>query len=311
MHKKEFKVIQVDEKVPKVTEATDNFLEILKEYREALLEAKDDSDVRIKEKYLDYEEHNIYYEMRGDSLKTLVFVHGWTSDVGAWKYQLNYFGNYKVIAIDLPGHGKSSKNLNSNYSMGLFADSVNAVLEKENISETFLFGHSMGFSVSEIFALKYSDKCVGIGSIDGAHFEIPNDESGRKEWIDYNRSFAESMNEEKGREDFINALMFSDTPDILREEVFATSRQVPLIIGKNIIASMEGEIEFWSKRVMDIPCFVVHSPAYQLTEDYKRDFMIMYPRAKYYEIKDVSHFLMLEVPYKINQMMLDYLKVIY
>jgi pimeloyl-ACP methyl ester carboxylesterase len=216
-----------------------------------------------------------------------------------------------VIAIDLPGHGKSSKDLNAEYGMELLADSVKGVLEKENIEKAYLFGHSMGFAISEIVALKYPELCAGIGSIDGAHFELPDDEKSRQDWIEYNRSFAKSMDEEKGREDFINALMLPDTPEILREEVFTISRQVPLPIGKAIIASMEDNLGFWEKRVMDIPCLAIHSPVYQLTDEYKNDFMTMYPRAKYYEIKDVSHFLMLEVPYKINQIILDHLEMVY
>ncbi len=195
--------------------------------------------------------------------------------------------------------------------MELLADSVKAVLEKEKIDKAYLFGHSMGFAIAEIVALKYPELCVGIGSIDGAHFELPDDEEGRREWIEFNRSLAESMEKEKGREDFIGALMLSDTPRILREEVLAVSRRVPLPIGKAIIASMEDNMEFWEKRVMEIPCLAIHSPVYRLTEEYKNDFMTMYPRAKYHEIGNVSHFLMLEVPYKINQIIRDHLENVY
>lgn len=262
-------------------------------------------------KYLDYKDHQIFYEVRGDSEKTLFFIHGWGGSIESWKNQLDSFSEYKVIAIDLPGHGRSSKNENADYTIELFVDSVKAILEKEKVEKAFLLGHSMGFAISEVVALKYPDLCVGIGSIDGAHFELPEDEKELKEWIDYNRTFAKSMDEEKGREDFINALFLPDTPRMLKEEVFATSRKVPLSIGQSIIASMEDNIEFWGKRVMQIPCLAIHSPVYQLTEEYKDAFMTMYPKAEYYEIEGVSHFLMLEVPYRINQLISDYLDKVY
>jgi pimeloyl-ACP methyl ester carboxylesterase len=268
-------------------------------------------DEDSQKKYLEYKGHLIYYEVRGNSKNTLLFIHGWTSNINSWKYQFDSFPGYKVIAVDLPGHGKSSKNLAAEYTMELFSDVVKAILDKEKVEKSFLFGHSMGFAISEVVCLKYPELCVGIGSIDGAHFELPIDEKGRNEWIEYNRAFAKSLEEEKGREDFINALFLEDTPRILKEEVMASSRQVPLIIGKSMVSSMEDNMEYWEKRVVDIPCLAIHSPVYQLTDKYKDEFMTMYPQAEYYEIENVSHFLMMELPYKINQLMLDYLEKVY
>ncbi len=259
-------------------------------------------------KTLNFGDHTIYYEVRGDAENTLVFIHGWTSSIESWKFQLDAFSDYKVIAIDLPGNGKSSKHEESDYTMELFADSVNAVLTEEKVAKAFFFGHSMGFSVVEVVAQKYPDLCVGIGSIDGAHFELPDDERARKEWVEFNRSFAESLTEEKGRDEFINALFLPDTPNLLKEEVFEMSRQVPLIIGRSMITGVEKDMKYWAKRTMDIPCLAIHSPVYQLTEEYKKDFKAMYPQVEYHEIDNVSHFLMLEIPYKINQIIHDYLK---
>lgn len=260
------------------------------------------------EKIIDFGDHKIYYEVRGDAEKTLVFIHGWTSSIESWKFQLDAFPNYKVIAVDLPGNGKSSKHEEAEYTMELFADAVNTVLKEETVPKAFFFGHSMGFAVTEVLAQKYPDLCIGIGSIDGAHFELPDDERGKKEWLEYNRSFTESLKEEKGRDEFINALFLPDTPNILRKEVFEMSRQVPLSIGRAMIAGVEKDMKYWAKRQMDIPCLAIYSPVYQLTEEYKEDFKAMYPQVEYHEIENVSHFLMLEIPYKINQIIHDYLE---
>ncbi|MFC1650305.1 alpha/beta fold hydrolase [Candidatus Latescibacterota bacterium] len=281
--------------------------------KESKMEATDKNNIvkDIQKKYLDYKGHRIYYEVRGNSEKTLMFIHGWASRIDSWRYQFDSFRDYKVIAIDLPGHGQSSKNLTADYNMDLFSDTVKAIFDNEKVEKAFLFGHSMGFAISEVVCFKYPDLCAGIGSIDGAHFELPDDEKGRNDWVEYNRAFAKSLEEEKGREDFINALFLEDTPKILKKEVIAASRQLPLSIGKSIVSSMEDNMEYWKKRVVDIPCLAIHSPVYQLTEKYKADFLTMYPHAEYHEIKNVSHFLMLEMPYKINQLMLDYLEKVY
>ncbi len=257
-------------------------------------------------KQLGFGKHNIYYEVRGDSTKTLIFIHGWTSSIKSWKFQLDSFPSYKVIAIDLPGHGKSSKDEKADYSMELFADSIVAVMRQEKIEKAFFFGHSMGFSVAEVLSQKYPDLCAGIGSIDGTHFEVPNDEQSRKEWLEYTKSFTDSLKEEKGRDDFINALFLPDTPEMLRKEIFETSRQVPLSIGISM-SKVEKDIKWWTERKIDIPCLAIHSQIFH-TKDYEKDFKKMYPNVEYHNIDNTSHFLMLEMPYRINQMISDYLK---
>jgi len=48
-----------------------------------------------------------HYEVEGEG-EDLLFVHGWGVDRRIWRQQLKYFGNYyRVISVDLPGHGKS------------------------------------------------------------------------------------------------------------------------------------------------------------------------------------------------------------
>ncbi len=269
------------------------------------------SNDNFKEKYIKYNEHSIYYEIYGNSPKTIILIHGWTGNIQNWKYQTKAFPEYKVIAIDLPGNGKSSKIENVDYTMEIFADSVYKVLEKEKISKSFFIGHSMGLSVCEVIAQKYPEKCIGICSMDGAHFEISDDEKAVKEWIEYNRIFANTMNNESGREAFLEALFMPDSPMLLKEEVFAGSRKVPLSIGKAMIEGVEKDQKYWRKKTINKPFLAIYSPAYQLPVDYKNELSKTFPIIEYYYIPDVSHFLMMEMPYKVNQLIIDFLKKYY
>ncbi len=254
-----------------------------------------------------YGGNKVIYDTRGDAAKTLFFIHGWTGSRESWKYQLDAFEDYGVIAVDLPGNGKSGKNDDVDYTMDLFADTIYEILKKENVNQAFFIGHSMGFAVAEVIAVKYPEVCNGICSIDGAHFELPEDLEKKEAWIQYNRMFAKSMENEQGRDVFINALFLPDTPQILKDEIFEVSKEVPLTIGKSMIEGVEKGQKYWKKRVMNIPCLAIYSPAYKLTQEDKENFKKMYPLAEYYEIENVSHFLMMEIPYQVNQMILDYL----
>lgn len=272
-----------------------------------LLSACNSDTGSVEKKYLNYKEHKIYYEVHGESSKTLIFIHGWTGSIQSWKYQADSFPDYRVVVIDLPGNGRSSKNENSIYSPGLFADSVCHVLKTEKIDRGFFIGHSMGLAVCDVIAQKYPEICAGICSMDGAHFELPDDEKEKENWLRYNRSFADSMVTEAGRETFLNMLFLPDTPQMLKDEVFRISRAVPLIIGKSMINGVEKDQKFWKKRKIDIPFLAIYSPAYQLPPDYKNELKKTYPETEYHYIAGVSHFLMLERPYTVNQIIHNFL----
>ena len=50
----------------------------------------------------------IHSTTKGAGSKTVIFVHGWTCDETSWENQVPVFSkNYRVITLDLPGHGKS------------------------------------------------------------------------------------------------------------------------------------------------------------------------------------------------------------
>ena len=86
---------------------------------------------------------NIYYETYGEG-SSLLFIHGLGSSTADWKAQIDYFTpNYKVIALDLRGHGQSDKPL-ENYSITLFADDVACLIKKLNIQPTNIVGISLG-----------------------------------------------------------------------------------------------------------------------------------------------------------------------
>lgn len=257
-------------------------------------------------KRVGYAGHEINYEVHGRATRTLVFIHGWTGNLEVWKHQLEAFPDYRVIAIDLPGNGRSSRREGVPYTTELFADAVRAVLQAENVGKAFVFGHSMGFAVTEVLAAKYPEACAGIGSIDGAHFEAPADEVGQASWRQQTEAMAAGMTTEKAREDFINMLFLPNTPAPLKEEILQASRTVPLSIGRAMIEGVAADLKYWLPKRVELPCLAIYSPAYQLPATYRDDFARTYPEVEYHDVPNVSHFFMLEVPARLNQLIADF-----
>jgi len=92
---------------------------------------------------------------RGQGDRTLVLIHGLGSSMPVWKNNLDALArNHRVIAIDLPGYGKSSK-ANHDYSMRFFAQAVHAVIREVGATRPVLVGHSMGGQIAMTYALQY------------------------------------------------------------------------------------------------------------------------------------------------------------
>lgn len=100
---------------------------------------------------------NIEYKTEGKG-KEVVLLHGYIESLNVWDdFAEKLSENYKVIRIDLPGHGNSD-NFGTENSMEIMADSVNAVLKDLKISNCTMIGHSMGGYVTLQFLEKYPEK---------------------------------------------------------------------------------------------------------------------------------------------------------
>ena len=100
---------------------------------------------------------NIYYEISGQG-PALVLLHGWTENHNFWKFQIPDFSkDYKVVAIDLRGHGKSDKP-ETKYSIQKFADNLYHVLNGLGIDGAIIAGHSMGGMTALVFCLTHPEK---------------------------------------------------------------------------------------------------------------------------------------------------------
>jgi pimeloyl-ACP methyl ester carboxylesterase len=77
-------------------------------------------------------------------LPTVVFIHGAAHDHSVWSLQSRYFAHHghNVLAIDLPGHGRSGGAPLG--SVEAIADWIPALLDAVGVGAAALVGHSMG-----------------------------------------------------------------------------------------------------------------------------------------------------------------------
>jgi pimeloyl-ACP methyl ester carboxylesterase len=96
--------------------------------------------------------------------RPLVLVHGITESRRTWDPLIapSIAAGYRVVAVDLRGHGDSSKV--PPYDLATMAADLGAVLEEERLHDALLVGHSLGGAVVSAYAA--GGPCRGVVNVD-------------------------------------------------------------------------------------------------------------------------------------------------
>jgi len=107
-------------------------------------------------------------EHRGNSKGDILFIHGLGCSKESYKEAFSYskFAQYRLIAIDLPGYGASSKPKDLCYDMQEHADFLKEITEKLDIKNPIIMGHSMGGAVA-LLLIKQLDSIKYFFSLEG------------------------------------------------------------------------------------------------------------------------------------------------
>ena len=110
---------------------------------------------------IDYKNSNIHYTVEGDG-EAIVLLHGFLENVDMWQELTQCFvKQYKVICIDLLGHGKTDC-IGYIHTMEAMAEAVFTVLEHLDIKKAHVVGHSMGGYVALALAEKHPNLFKGL-----------------------------------------------------------------------------------------------------------------------------------------------------
>lgn len=129
-------------------------------------------------KFVEVNSFKIAYTDEGDSKDVLLFIHGLGSYLKAWDRNIPELKNhFRCIALDLPGYGKSSKQIHSG-RVSFYVEIINEFIKKLNLQNVSLVGHSMGGQIVSAYVIKYPAQITKLILVAPAGFEYFNaDES--------------------------------------------------------------------------------------------------------------------------------------
>lgn len=112
-------------------------------------------------RYANFKQGKIAYTVSGKG-RAVVLLHGFLGSAEIWDGLRTSLSKYfKVICIDLPGHGQSDC-FGYVHNMELMAKSVKAVTDSLHLSKYVVIGHSMGGYASLAFAELFPDNIRGL-----------------------------------------------------------------------------------------------------------------------------------------------------
>ncbi len=105
-------------------------------------------------KNIDRQDCTVYYDLLdAENAQAVAFLHGYGVDRSMWQSQVDVLTNYKVINIDIRGHGQSQPS--EHFSIHAAAQDLRAILETEHSENAILIGLSMGGYVVQEYAAEY------------------------------------------------------------------------------------------------------------------------------------------------------------
>jgi pimeloyl-ACP methyl ester carboxylesterase len=249
----------------------------------------------------------ITYDVRGDAETALVFIHGWCSNRTFWKEQLDEMAKqYRVVAIDLPGHGESGRN-REKWSITSFAEDVETVVESLDLKQVILIGHSMGGLVALEAAPLLPDVVIGVIGIDAiSNVESENQPDMMERVIAaFEADFEGTMNA------FVPRLFSANTDSTIVQWVAKSSAKADKVMALSI---MRGVSEIDEKNLLSSAGVPVRC-VYAASEDPSGPQSYVEINKKYADfdavfVDGVGHFLYLENPDEVNRHLLAFIKEI-
>lgn len=242
---------------------------------------------------------NVHWASAGKGKTTVVLVHGWTADSSTWRHQVPVLAKkYRVITLDLPGHGQSEAPKDGKYSMDLFARAVDSVRRDAKVKRCVLVGHSMGAPVIRQYARLYPESTIALVVVDGVVAKPEN----AGVYAGLARNFS-GPNGHQAREQFIKTLL---TPAAtgFESEVLKMTMDTP---DSNAVGAMlaMSDPAIWKVEPISVPVLGIYADHSRLAD--RELLKQVFPTMDYEEIPGTDHFLMLEKPDEFNRLLLAFL----
>jgi pimeloyl-ACP methyl ester carboxylesterase len=264
----------------------------------------------VPSSYISVDDLKIHFKEYGQGGKTFIFIHGWGCDLNVWKYQFDYFKEkFHLVLIDLPGYGKSDK-VERQYTIDFFTQSVLEIINDLNVKKPVLIAHSMGLPIAIEVIKQLKNENALLCNIDGVYFDFPTDSTDHQQYKDGLSQFVNMFKGEKYKEtveQFCKSFITEKTPADVRDYILSTMTKTPEIIGFQSMKSLIDE-KYWDKKIINNQSIAIYAKIAELSPDNENILRKQFPNLTYIEMDGVNHFLMMEKPKEVNEILEEFIE---
>lgn len=109
-----------------------------------------------------------------DAPETVVMIHGYSADKTVWmRFAKHFTTHYRVLVLDLPGHGETAFDPALRYDTVSQAQRVVQAMDHLGIARAHLVGNSMGGFIAAQIALRHPERVQSATLMDAAGVRAP------------------------------------------------------------------------------------------------------------------------------------------
>lgn len=234
----------------------------------------------------------------------LVFVHGFTTTAEFWREQVEAFSSrYRVIRINLPGHGVSPRPEGRSYTIPAFANDILQVYRALDIDDAILVGLSMGGTVAQSFTLAHPERVQALVLVGATPHGLGEDVN-----VDNVLKAIDELGVVQASQNVIERSFGSAASSKLIEFAKREVAQTPAFVAREAIASLNASDSRPRLRDIRVPTLVVVGNEDIITPPAESVILAQGIRDSCLEvIADAGHFPMLEQPQAFNRVIENFL----
>lgn len=258
--------------------------------------------------FIEVEGLQVRYSDRGSGDSVILLLHGFGGDLDNWMFNLGALSEkHRLLALDLPGHGKSSKTIIDPSIKGM-EKFVSKFLELLDLTSVNIVGHSMGGAIAIQMLLDHPQTLKSLTLIGSAGL-------GTNINSDYLNGFVESQTpQEMTRvlqqlfadeslvsrqlvEEILNYKRMDGVETVLKalsETLNSLGQQT--ILADNLVASGKPVLLIWGREDRIIP--VSHAENFSAAAGTNVEIEIF---------ESAGHMVHMEKAYEVNRCLLDFL----
>lgn len=182
-----------------------------------------------------YKNLNVHYTETGSG-RAIVLLHGFLENLSMWDdYVLALSKRYRIVCIDLLGHGKSDCH-GYVHTMDDMAEGVNAVLRHLNLRRYIMIGHSMGGYVALAYGDLFPDNLIGLGLF----YSTPKADNVERKEVRLRAIEAAKSHTRTYIKTSIQNLFYADSLTLYKDKVAEVQQQALLTSKQGIVAALAG-----------------------------------------------------------------------